>query len=241
MRGWLALVAGDRSRARALLEECLALAEELGSVHAQAGARAGLGWAALAAGDREAATRHLRTGLDLAGRAGYRLGIAINLQGIARLAARGADRRRVARLAGAVESLGGVGRLLLTGPLLEAYEQEIAFVRSELGCRVFEAERASGLRLRLDLVVAEGLALVEAAEDRATSARAGSTVDLPRLTPKEMDVLRLLEKRLSNREIADALGLSTRTVETHVQHVCDKLGAKGRRLAVERAQQLGLL
>jgi predicted ATPase/DNA-binding CsgD family transcriptional regulator len=239
LRGWLALVGGDRARARGLLEECLTLAGELGSAMGEAGARAGLGWEALARGDREEAATHLQTGLDLSGRIGYRLGLAINLQGCVRLAAGGrTDRRRVARLAGAVEAFGSVGRLLLSGPLLAAYERDLAAIRDELGTTTFEAERAQGRRLRPELAVAEALALV--ARDAGVTGDP-TRPDLPRLTPREKDVLRLLGERLANREIAETLAMCVRTVETHVQHVCDKLGVRGRRAAVDRARQLGLI
>ena len=44
------------------------------------------------------------------------------------------------------------------------------------------------------------------------------------LTPRELDVLDLMARGLSNRGIAEKLSLTTNTVGTHVQHVFDKLG-----------------
>ena len=246
LRGWLALIRDDRARARTLLEECLSLAGELGSAMGEAGARAGLGWEALGRGDRTQAARHFLVGLELAGRIGYRLGLAVNLQGVVCLAtqARAAapvgangDRRRVAWLVGAIEGLRGVGRLL-GGPLLAAYERDVAALRDELGATVFEAARADGRRLRLDQAVAAALALVANEAARPSEA---PRPDQPRLTPRELDVLMLLAERQANREIATTLGMSVRTVETHVQHVCDKLGVGRRRDAVHRAHELGLL
>ena len=46
---------------------------------------------------------------------------------------------------------------------------------------------------------------------------------------------------MSNREIADALGLSRHTVECHVKHVYRKLAVNSRVRAVSEARQLGLL
>jgi DNA-binding CsgD family transcriptional regulator len=55
------------------------------------------------------------------------------------------------------------------------------------------------------------------------------------LTGREETVARLLVYRLRNKEIAQYLGISERTVETHVTHVLAKLNVS--RLRVERAAQ----
>jgi DNA-binding CsgD family transcriptional regulator len=61
------------------------------------------------------------------------------------------------------------------------------------------------------------------------------------MTPRELDVLRLLGAHLTNREIAERLFVSPRTVQTHVEHICAKLGVENRRQAASRAVELGLL
>lgn len=48
------------------------------------------------------------------------------------------------------------------------------------------------------------------------------------LTARELQVARLAAQRLSNRQIGARLGISTRTVETHLQHTYDKLGVADR-------------
>jgi len=60
------------------------------------------------------------------------------------------------------------------------------------------------------------------------------------LTPAEMQVLRLVAERRSNPEIAAMLGVSRRTVETHVSHVLAKVSLRSRvTLAAEAAQHFG--
>jgi DNA-binding CsgD family transcriptional regulator len=61
-----------------------------------------------------------------------------------------------------------------------------------------------------------------------------------RLTPREMDVLRLLGQHRTDKEIADLLYISPHTASTHVKHVLNKLGAASRREAAEVAVDCGL-
>jgi DNA-binding CsgD family transcriptional regulator len=60
------------------------------------------------------------------------------------------------------------------------------------------------------------------------------------LTPREAEVLRLLATGASNREIADTLVVSVRTVERHLLHVYDKIDARRRGDAVAYALRHGL-
>jgi predicted ATPase/DNA-binding CsgD family transcriptional regulator len=61
------------------------------------------------------------------------------------------------------------------------------------------------------------------------------------LTWREQQVLTLLAKRLTNREIGDHLHLTESTVKSHVSNIISKLYVKNRRQVVERAKELGLL
>ena len=61
------------------------------------------------------------------------------------------------------------------------------------------------------------------------------------LTPRQLDVLKLLARGKSNKEIARELVLSTGTVRIHVQNIIAKLGVSDRTGAVVRAIELGLI
>jgi DNA-binding NarL/FixJ family response regulator len=60
------------------------------------------------------------------------------------------------------------------------------------------------------------------------------------LTERETEVLRLLARGMSNKEIAQALVISEQTVKTHVSHILDKLGVSSRTHAALYAIRSGL-
>jgi DNA-binding NarL/FixJ family response regulator len=61
------------------------------------------------------------------------------------------------------------------------------------------------------------------------------------LTPRELQVLRLLAEGASNKSIARCLGITPHTAKFHVASIVAKLGATGRTDAVAKAMRLGLL
>jgi DNA-binding NarL/FixJ family response regulator len=84
-------------------------------------------------------------------------------------------------------------------------------------------------------VAADALVLVAPApaEDRDDFVEA--------LTPREVEVLELLTEGLSNKAIAERLGISDQTVKFHVASISGKLGAVNRTDAVRRALRRGLV
>ncbi len=88
----------------------------------------------------------------------------------------------------------------------------------------------------------------QAVLDPAVAARLVEAIAQPagesaaeRLTPREREVLALIAGGLSNKRIARELGLSEKTVKTHVGHVLAKLGVSDRTQAALHAVHAGLL
>jgi HD-GYP domain-containing protein (c-di-GMP phosphodiesterase class II) len=88
---------------------------------------------------------------------------------------------------------------------------------------------------RLDADAAD--AVLRAAGHRVPRRRQGPAG----LTPREVEVLRMLARGLSNREIARQLVITPKTVSNHVEHIYSKIGASTRASAALFAMRSGLL
>ncbi len=105
-----------------------------------------------------------------------------------------------------------------------------------------EEQLVSGIR-----VVAGGASLFAPAVTRrlierfATAPRRRPPPALRELTPRELEVLRLVARGLSNAEIAAELVVSEHTAKTHVAHILDKLDLRDRVQAVVLAYESGIV
>ncbi len=104
---------------------------------------------------------------------------------------------------------------------------------------------AEALRAAI-LSAAQGLVTIARADLAALLRQeAGSRAAVPSmveaLTSRELEVLQLLARGLTNRRIAERLGVSEHTIKFHVAAVLGKLDARTRAEAVARAIRLGLL
>jgi DNA-binding NarL/FixJ family response regulator len=75
----------------------------------------------------------------------------------------------------------------------------------------------------------------------AAAAKLAEGVTRIQLTPRELTTLRLMADGKSNKEIANELGISERTVKTHLGHLFEKLAVTSRTEAVKIATRRGLV
>jgi non-specific serine/threonine protein kinase len=108
----------------------------------------------------------------------------------------------------------------LTAPWEGLREAAMAELRRRLGEARMVREMEAGRRLDQ----ARGLSFVL---DDIKPAEAVTIVG-PKVSPRELEVAALVAQGCTNRDIAERLCLSPRTVETHVQHLMDKLGVGSR-------------
>jgi DNA-binding CsgD family transcriptional regulator len=111
--------------------------------------------------------------------------------------------------------------------------------------------RATRARDQIEAPLAEARAICESLGARTALARAdalaprplpaASSGNLAGLSTRETEVLVLMSGGASNQEIAEALVLSVRTVERHVNGLYKKIGARGRADATAYAARHGLL
>ena len=138
---------------------------------------------------------------------------------------------------------------------IQAQAAELATLNDTLAARVaertreLEEARADVLRLYQELArrnqelhaLIERLLAGTAGPDAAPgSSSRPDAAGLGRLTPREVDVLRLLAQGRTNKEIADALVVSPGTVKWHVEHIIAKLDVADRTQAAVRAIELGI-
>lgn len=151
------------------------------------------------------------------------------------------DHERGARFLGSAIALrDAVGHAFVL-PERAAYERVEQSLRDALGADAYERAWSAGAATRLQQSLDE-------ASDFLERVRAGDTAQKPEpardpfgLTSRERDVLQLLAQGKSDREIAEALFIGTRTVESHVANLLAKLGAGNRTEAAALAVRQGIV
>jgi ATP/maltotriose-dependent transcriptional regulator MalT len=241
--GDAAAAQGDVAAARARYEEALALARQTGDKHSAARALVGIAGTALQQGDVAGARAAYAQGLALARAVGtlsvVASGAALGLLGLAAAVARRGQAERAARLlAGVPGQLQAVG-VDVRGLGLAQFDRAVAAVRAHLDAARFGPAWAEGQALSWEAAVAEALAVCESAAGAAIGGGAAEPL-AGGLSQREAQVLRLVADGKTNREIADELALSHKTVKRHLDNIFDKLGVSSRAAATAFALRAGI-
>jgi predicted ATPase/DNA-binding CsgD family transcriptional regulator len=218
--GIVMLELGKRSEARCLHEESLDLRRRLGDRWAIANSLHNLANVARDDGDFNSAFALYAESIAENRALGDRLALAYLLEDVACLCATRSQSSRALRLAAAATAL-----------------------RSDLGARLSPAEQ-SALDRRLatagaSAVESQPLSLDEALDLALSPLPEPSVAVGPwsELTPREREVADLIARGLTNRQIAAALVVGDKTVETHVAHILAKLGFSRRAQIIVQAAQ----
>jgi predicted ATPase/DNA-binding CsgD family transcriptional regulator len=231
----VALLRGDPAAAATLAEQAVSGWREAGYLWGLAQA---LGTAAAAAserGDQVRASRLYDETLTLWLESDDGRGIAGTFAGIAGVANHRGRPERAARLLGAAW---GVAETLGVRYLAHHVHAErvLATTRSQLDDEAFDAAWAEGQALSIEQAVAEARRLLATPTSGPLPPQSS-----PRLSPRELDVLRLLVAGQHDREIAAALRVSPRTIQTHVASLFAKFGVNSRVEVTAIAVRRGLV
>src|SRR5579872_6230818 len=241
--GTVARARGDAGVAVRHFEDAAEIFREVDAWIEIARCQAGVGWVALAGGDLDLARARLGESLRINQACGQRLGIARGLEAFAALAAARKQPEQAARLAGAAtqlrESLGqptGIGsrgeKLLdLARDLLGVALAAALFAEG----REMTTDDAVGYALGSHIETAGGLPAAPGHAGAKDPSRPGEAAwaDPARrsaspLTAREQEIVVLIARALSNKQIADELVISPATVARHVANILAKLGFTSR-------------
>jgi predicted ATPase/DNA-binding CsgD family transcriptional regulator len=162
------------------------------------------------------------------------VGMAHCLDGAGWLAARQGRYERAAWMLGAAAPYWELSGTRLSGdPILEAFHAEAAdAARNELGQERYEQLWQQGATTPLERVIE--IATRDANVPSAGPSAAGdgthpnTAIAVSALTRREREIAGLVTDGMSNREIAERLVISKRTVDAHVEHIFAKLGVSSR-------------
>ena len=218
--GEVAVRQGQYERATFLLEQALAFNREKGDKWGIGTLLGSLGWVALRQRDFKRVRHLLGESLSVRMEISDKGGIAWCLEKLAEEKYDQAEIREATKIFGQAEAL----RLPL-GSVIDpadrpAYERIVSALQSALGQDVFAALWAEGKAMQLEEVVDCALSEPEPASDsaRAQKERFGG------LTAREREVALLIVQGKTNREIAKAMTVGVKTIETYVTRILNKLG-----------------
>jgi predicted ATPase/DNA-binding CsgD family transcriptional regulator len=230
---------GEHASAAAYFEEALARVRDLGHSSLALVALAGLGNVARDQGDYVRSAELYREGLEQSWTRGNKRITAYTLAGLGSIAGAHDQPELATRLFGAAEALLEVIGVPLMPAFRAGHERAVAAVRAALPATAFTEAWEAGRALSLKEAVAAARAVANLPHSSAAATVPAAGMNLG-LTPREREVLRLLVEGRSDKEIAEVLSISSRTVGGHVTHLLTKLGVETRTAAATYAVRHGL-
>jgi predicted ATPase/DNA-binding CsgD family transcriptional regulator len=240
--GYLAFDQDNYTAEITAMEESLAIMRELGDRRSSARLLWALGHAAYVQDDYAKARTCYVEALAILQELGVKWFTAACLDGLAEVAVAQSQPEWAAHLLAAAALLREALGVSPPPYNLANYERTVATTHAQLGEERFAAAWAEGREMTLEQVLAE--------QARATTPGQTSTVPTIQqpadtatpspaypgeLTPREVEILRLIASGLSNAQVAEQLIISPRTVHAHVRSIYSKLGITSRSAATRYA------
>jgi predicted ATPase/DNA-binding CsgD family transcriptional regulator len=235
-------LAGDLANARRLAEEALALARQLNDGKSIATFLVNLSGFVARDGEPQAATRLLAEALVLWQERGEPRGLAEAMEALAGPVAALGQANAAAHLLAEADAL-RAWSTAVPGPMaLARRKAALAMVAGRLGSKG-ETPSADGRTPNIQEAAAEAIRVALAASTAAAAPPAPAAAAGPggTLSPRELDVLRLLVEGQTDREIGDTLYISPRTAMAHVANILSKLDVPSRTAAAALAVRQGLV
>lgn len=234
--GDLARCERNYEQAQIAYEECIAILRKIDAMGDLASALQNLGHTCLHLNDVERAKALFSESMTRHQEQGNRSGVTECLLGFAALAIASGLFAAGARLLASAAALGGRHITSEWAATRMEYEHYLERAHTSLGEKTFQAEQAAGQQLSLEQAVAYAQIVA-----RKAAAAQQTRQQLDQLTPREREVAVLIAQAKSNDEIAAALVVSKRTVESHIAHIRSKLGFTERAQIVRWAFESGLV
>ncbi|GAA3152806.1 ATP-binding protein [Nonomuraea roseoviolacea] len=214
----------DADRAVAYCEECVALSASHGEVWFRAHALWMMGIAVWRAGDHRRAAALEQESIRVKAAFHDQVGVAIGIEVLAWIAATEGRSERAVTLLGALETIWLPTGMSLFNFVTAYHDQCQESTREILGNKGYESAFRRGNRFTVEGAIA--FALDEKPDVAAVAAK--PEAESGPLTRREREIAELVAQGLSNKEIATALVIATRTAEGHVEHILAKLGFTSR-------------
>lgn len=231
--GLVEVMSGNLGRAQSLLTAALELDRRLGNRRGMVRSLWGLGTAAWLQGNSVTASAQLAQSLTLASELGDLWSVGMGLESVAGLLADSNCPQEATYTLGLAAALRESLGIPLIACIAPQHERVMGALRLLLGPRMLTTLLEEGRGLTVERVVQ----LLQRAPMQPSAPALAP--DEP-LTARETEVLRLLAHGLTDRQIAQSLIISPRTVHTHLSAIYGKLGVKNRSAATRWALEHGL-
>jgi DNA-binding CsgD family transcriptional regulator len=229
----------DLSTARRLAEESLALARALQNWQLPYILNV-LGQVAIAESNYAESRSALRESLLPFQSQGNRSGIVYSLESIAALAAAESQPRCAIQLAAAAASLRKAIGDQPTPLQRTMVDEWLVPLQQALGQDEIQSAWEAGRAMSMDQALELALAATQTPPTQPDQPPDESRERVTELSPREQQVAALIAEGLTNRQIAERLVVTERTVAAHIEHILDKLGFASRHQVAAWAADKGL-